>query len=114
VDLTSYLYIKNGSNRRISDFLESLYKVFIPKPFKIISLSFTIFLVLPIIKWFLSTVIYITKPTAENLDKFTITIFVDNIIPWYFGILIEPLNSLVIFLIITFLVTLGFYLKENS
>lgn len=97
----------------ISDFLEGLYETFISKTFKIISLSFTIFLVLPIIKWFLSAVIYIIKPTAENLDKFTITTFVDNVIPWYFGILIEPLNSLVIFLIIIFLVTVGFYLKEN-
>jgi len=98
----------------ISDFLEGLYETFISKPFKIISLSFTIFLVLPIIKWFLSAVIYIIKPTVENLNKFTITTFVDNVILWYFGILIEPLNSLVIFLIIIFLVTVGFYLKENS
>ncbi|MBI2004168.1 hypothetical protein HYS72_01755 [Candidatus Pacearchaeota archaeon] len=65
----------------ISEFFENLYSTFISKLIKIIYLSFTIFLTLPIIKWFISAIIYMFKPIVENLDNFTIATFIDNVIP---------------------------------
>ena len=99
---------------QIIEFFEDLFDVFFKKPLKIMSISAITYLALPIIRWFISAIKYIIKQTPNTLNKFILSTFSENIVPWYLGILINPLRSLIIFLLITLFVTIIFYLKEHT
>ena len=98
---------------QIIEFFEDLFDVFIKKPLKIMSISAITYFTLPILKWFISAIKYIIKQTPDTLNKFTLSTFSENIVPWYLGILINPFKSLIIFLLIILFVTIIFYLKEH-
>ena len=97
----------------INDFFGDLREILLRKFWKIISYSAAIFLAFPIIKWLFISLWYILNPSETLLNKLTISTFVDNFIPWYLEIFIEPLNSLGFVCAIILLVTTLIYIMEN-
>jgi len=99
---------------QIIEFFEDLFDIFIKKSLKIISLSAIIYLALPILKWFISAIKYIIKQTPDTLNEFTLSTFSENIVPWYFGLFINPIKTIIIFILIVILVTIYFYLRDSN
>jgi len=88
----------------INNTLNYLGEVFIQNWWRIISYSAVIFLSLPIIKWFILSILYMVFKTDYLLAQFgESTAF--NLLPWWVDLLTDPIGSLIGFVFIILLVT---------
>lgn len=76
---------------------QNMIKAIEEHPLKIISNAFILFLAFPIIQWCFWSIVYFVTKNDWVLNKFIQSTFVDNILPWYLGILIDFKGSLAIF-----------------
>jgi hypothetical protein len=84
--------------------LNYLLEIFIDNWWKILSYSFALLLSLPIIRWFILSVLYLIFKTPLLLEKFgESTAF--NLIPWWINLLIDFPKTLFIYCLLVILVT---------
>jgi len=104
-----------GIIEQINGYLESLLNIIKENYIKITSFSIITWLSLPIIKWITYGLRFIVHKTPEVLDKFTEVTFIDNFVPWWLGILTDPIRTILSFMLVFFLVANIFLLiKEYS
>ncbi len=93
----------------INESLNYLGEVFIDNWWKVLSYSFGLLLSLPIIKWFILSILYMIFKTPSLLEKFgESTAF--NLLPWWIDFLVKPIETLGIYILLIILVTYIFAL----
>ena len=96
----------------IKDEIESIYKIYKNKWKRILSLTFGLWIALPSIKIGFWGIIYTLLKSEWVNNKFT-EVFTEGIIPDYLSLIINPFNEIKNMVLVCFLVTLFFYLKDN-
>ncbi|MFA6023091.1 MAG: hypothetical protein WC781_03310 [Candidatus Pacearchaeota archaeon] len=93
--------------------LNFLLEVFIHNWWRILTLSFGLLLSLPIIKWFILSILYIVFKTPSLLEKFgESTAF--NLLPWWVDLLTEPAKTFGAYILCVVLVTCIFALLNGG
>jgi hypothetical protein len=93
--------------------LNHLSEVFISNWWKILTYSFFLLLSLPIIKWFILSILYMVFKTPSLLEKFgESTAF--NLLPWWIDLLIEPAKTFGVYILCVILVTCIFAVLDNN
>lgn len=82
------------TDNKIKRYFEGLKETFIDKPWSILSTGILFWLIFPIIIMSIYAILQIAfKPTNPNLDTL-VEIFTNAILPWWVGIIINPIKSL--------------------
>lgn len=97
----------------INEGLNYLGEVFINNWWKILCYSFGLLLSLPIIKWFILSILYIIFKTPSFLEKFgESTAF--NLLPGWADFIIEPVQTIGIYILCVIFITSIFVLLSED
>jgi hypothetical protein len=88
----------------INNTLEAMGKTFLNRWWQIVTLSFTLLLALPIIEWFVLSILYIIFKTNWLLQKFgDSTAF--NLLPWWIDLFTSPAKLIIEYVFCIVLIT---------
>ena len=97
----------------INEGLNYFGEVFINNWWKILYCSFGLLLSIPIIRWFILSILYMIFKTPTILEKFgESTAF--NLLPWWVDLLIEPAETFGIYILCVILVTCIFAILRRN